>query len=143
MRDHHQRSLVLQEKVFQPVDGVEVQRVGRLVEQQRSRLSEQRLGEQHADLVSAGDFAHDLVVVLLEDAEAIEQRGGLRLGGVAVLFRDHAFQLAEPRAVFVGKIRLGEQAILFLHRLPEDGIAHQHGVDDAFFLERVLVLLED
>src|SRR5690606_30259336 len=44
--------------VFQPADGVDVQVVGRLVEQQHFRVGEQRLGQQHAQLPARGDGAH-------------------------------------------------------------------------------------
>ncbi len=81
-------------------------------------------------------------MIALEDAEAVEQRGRLRFGGITVFLGNDAFQLAEARAVLVGQIRLGEQALLLLHGFPEDRVAHQDRVDDALVLESVLVLLE-
>ena len=44
----HDRAGVLREKFLEPVDGVEVEMVGRLVEQQQIRLRDQRARQQHA-----------------------------------------------------------------------------------------------
>ena len=55
-RDHH--AVVGIQKSLQPVDGIQIQVVGRLIQQQRLRVSEQRLRQQHADLLSALQFAH-------------------------------------------------------------------------------------
>jgi hypothetical protein len=57
VRDHDQRALVADEELAQPVDRVEVEVVGRLVEQQRLRVAEQRLRQQHADLLAALQLA--------------------------------------------------------------------------------------
>ena len=47
--DGDDRAVVVVEEVLQPVDGVEVELVGGLVEQQRLRIAEERLGQQDAD----------------------------------------------------------------------------------------------
>ena len=57
VRDGDQHALVLVEEVLEPADRVEVEVVGGLVEQQRLGLAEQRLREQHAQLVAAGELA--------------------------------------------------------------------------------------
>ena len=107
VRDDDQGALVAAEVILQPVDGIEIEVVGRLVEQQRRRIAEQRLREQHADLLAALQFAHLALVQRVFDAEAVEQDGGVGLGGVAALFADDAFEFAEAHAVFVGQLVVG------------------------------------
>ena len=68
-------------------------------------LAEQRLRQQHAHLLAALQLAHLALVQRLGNVEAVEQDRGVALGGVAVLFADDAFELAQPHAVFVGHAR--------------------------------------
>ena len=65
VRDDDQRAVVADEEVLQPVDRIEVEVVGRLVQQQRRRVAEQRLREQHAHLLAALQFAHLPLVQLV------------------------------------------------------------------------------
>ena len=53
VRNHDQQPVVFAEIILQPVDRIEVQVVGGLVQQQRRRIAEQRLRQQHADFLSA------------------------------------------------------------------------------------------
>ena len=57
VRDDDQRAVVADEELPQPVDRVEVEVVGRLVEQQRLGMAEQRLRQQHAHLLAALQLA--------------------------------------------------------------------------------------
>ena len=84
------------------MDGVEIEVVGGLVEQQGFGLAEEGLGEQDADLLAALQLAHLALVEGLRDIEAIEEDGGVGFGGVAVFVADDAFELAEAHAVGVG-----------------------------------------
>ncbi len=58
VRDDDQRAVVAAEELLEPVDRVEVEVVGRLVEQQRLGMAEERLRQQHAHLLSALQLAH-------------------------------------------------------------------------------------
>ena len=86
------------------MDGIEIEVVGGLVEQQRGRAAEQGLRQQHADFLAALQFAHAAFVQRVFDAQPVEQDGGVGLRGVAALFADDAFELAEAHAVFVGQL---------------------------------------
>ena len=55
VRNGDQDALIFAEEPLEPADRVEVEVVGRLVEQQRVGLAEQRLREQHAQLEPAGN----------------------------------------------------------------------------------------
>ena len=60
--DDHHRGIVVVERAFQPADGIDVEVVGRLVEQQHVRPREQRLRQQHAQLQARRHLAHRAVV---------------------------------------------------------------------------------
>ena len=107
VRDHDQRAFVADEEIAQPVDRVEVEVVGRLVEQQRLRIAEQRLRQQHAHLLAALQLAHQAMMELVGNIEALQQDRRVALGLVAVFFADDALELAEAHAVGVGHLALG------------------------------------
>ena len=142
MRDDHQRAVVPLQEVDQPVDRVEVEVVGGLVEQQRAWRAEERLGQQHPHLLAALQFRHLPLVQRLGDVEAVEQDGGVALGRVAVVLADGALELAEAHAVLVAERRLGVEQVPLLQGAPQGAVAHDHGVDHPERIERELVLAE-
>ncbi len=117
--------------------------VGRFVEQQRLRVAEQRLRQQHADFLAALDLAHQPVVQLVWNVEALQQDGGVAFRLVAVLFADDALELAEAHAVGVGHLGLGVEDVALFERAPQPLVAHDHRVDDAQLVVGELILLED
>jgi hypothetical protein len=143
VRDADEGAVVVVEEVLEPVDGVEIEVVGGLVEEQGFGLAEEGLGEQDADLLAALDLAHLALVELFGDVEAVEENGGVGFGGVAVLVADDAFELAETHAVGVGHLGLLVDAVALFKGGPEGLVAHDDGVDDAIGVEGELVLAED
>ncbi len=130
------------EHAFQPADGVDVQVVGRFVEQQHVRVREQRLGQQYAQLPAGSDGAHRAEVLLQRDAQAEQQLAGAGLGGVAVELGELDFQLGHRHAICLAHFRQGVDAVAFgLHR-PEFLVAHDHRIDDAEVLVGELVLAQ-
>src|ERR1700686_4519739 len=77
--------------------------------------------------------------------EAVEENGGVSFRGVAAFFTDDAFEFTEAHAVGVGKrvVRLGIEFVALFESLPERGVAHDDGVNDAKLIEGELVLTED
>ena len=118
VRDHDQRALVANEEIAQPVNRVEVEVVGRLVEQQRLRIAEQRLRQQHAHFLAALHLAHQPMMELVGDIEALQQDRGVALRFVAVLFADDALELAEAHAIRVGHLGLGVEKVTLFERAP-------------------------
>jgi hypothetical protein len=114
----------LLEELLEPADREDVQVVGRLVEQQHVGRAGEHLRQQHAQLEAAGERGERLAVHLGGEPEPLEDRGGARLGGVAVVPLDRLLQLGEAVGVEV-LVRAGEQRLLLDHRLPELGVAHQ------------------
>jgi hypothetical protein len=70
VRDDDDGGVALVQHVFQPADGVDVEVVGRFVEQQDVGVGEQRLRQQHAQLEARCDLAHRAVVLFGGDADA-------------------------------------------------------------------------
>ena len=82
------------EILLEPVTGLEIEVVGRFVEQQQVGLIEQQLGEGDAHLPAAGKrFGRALEVGRLE-AEALENGPGLQLDAVAVVHAEAILQIA-------------------------------------------------
>ena len=106
-------------------------------------MAEQRLREQHADLLAALQLRHVALVQLVRNVETLQQNRGVALGRVAVFFADDALELAEAHAVGVGERGLGVQHLARLQRLPQPRVAHDHGVDHAECVERELILTQD
>ena len=65
--------LVIEDKVLEPVDGLYIKVVGRLVEHDDVGLSKQRLCKQHLDLQTRVGIGHEIVVELYRDAEALQK----------------------------------------------------------------------
>ncbi|MNF74268.1 hypothetical protein D3C84_562960 [compost metagenome] len=130
------------EDVFQPADGVDVQVVGRLVQQQHVGIGEQRLGQQHAQLPARRHFAHRAEVLGQRDAQAEEQLAGARFGGVAVHLGELGLQLGHGHAVFLAHFRQRVDAVALGLHLPQFFVTHDHGVDHVEFFVGELVLAQ-
>ena len=145
MRNHDQHALVFDQIVLEPMDRVEVQVVCRLVQQERRGATEEGLREQHADLLTALQLAHFALVERLLQTEAIEEHRRIGLRRVAVLFADDSFELGQAHTVFVRErvVRFCIQRVALFQSLPKPGIAHDHGVNHAKFVERELILAQD
>ena len=63
MRNEKHSQLAGEQKVFQPQDGIAIQIVGRLIQQQRRRLAHQQAGKLQFDPFAAGEGLHELVTV--------------------------------------------------------------------------------
>jgi len=138
--DADEGAVVVVEEVLEPVDGVEIEVVGGLVEEQGFRLAEEGLREQDADFLAACSSTF-CARGSLRDVETVEENGGVGFSGVAVLVADDAFELAETHAsssVISGSRRCGRA----LQGRPEWLVAHDDGVDDAVGVEGELVLAE-
>ena len=117
--------------------------VGRLVEQQRLRMSEERLCQQHAHFLSALDLRHLARVQIVGDIEALQQDRRVAFGRVPIFLADDAFELAEPHAVGFGHLGLGVEELALFERTPEPLVPHDDRVDDAELIKGKLVLTED
>ena len=55
------------QRLLQPADGVDIQVVGRFVEQQNIRVRKQRLCQQHTQFPAGCDFTHRAVMLFQRD----------------------------------------------------------------------------
>ena len=79
MRDHQHGAAEPGQEVLQPREAVEVEVVGRLVEQQHGRPREQHAGQQRARRLAAAEAAERGVERHVRDAERVARAVELRL----------------------------------------------------------------
>ena len=101
VRDHDHHAVVLVKKSLQPVDGIQVEVVRWFVEQQSLGMPKQGLRQQHADFLSALQFAHLAFVSFIGNVQALQQDRGIAFRRVAVFLAYDPFQFPQLHAVFV------------------------------------------
>ena len=132
--------LEAEEEILQPGDGLQIEMVGRLVQQEHVRVAEKGLGEEHPHLVPRFQLLHPLLPQLLRDAEAVQQHRRLGFRFVAVHLGKFRLQLAGADAVLLGELRLGVDRLALGHDLEEARVPHDDGVEDRLLVEGELVL---
>ena len=140
--DHDERTLIADQELLEPVNGVEVEVIRRLVQQQRLGVAEERLRQQDSHLLAALQLGHGPFVKRIRNVEPLEQRGGVALGRVAVFLPDDSLELAQSHAVLVRQLGLRVEPVAFGERAPEPLVAHDHRVDDAVGVEGILILAQ-
>ncbi len=135
-------AVALHQDVFQPADGVDVQVVGRFVEQQHLGIGEKRLGQQHAQLPARCHFAHRAEVLFQRNAQAEQQLAGAGFGGVAVHLGELALQLGDLHPVFFTHLGQRVDAVALGLDLPQALMTHDHRVDDGELLVGELILAQ-
>ena len=104
MRDDDERVLPLFEVALKPDDGMQVEVVRRLVQQQQPRLAEQRAREGDAHAPAAREAGGSPVLLLLEELQPAQYGRGARLGGARADLGEQVVHLVQPfgdRAVLV------------------------------------------
>ena len=142
MADDDDRIGELQQEVLQPAHGLDVEVVGRLVQQQDVWIAEERLRQQDLDLLAAVHLAHELVLHVKADAQAGEDHLGVALGVPSVQLRELALQHAGALAVRIGKVLLRVELVLFLHDLIQALVAHDDRLEHLVLVKLKVILLE-
>ena len=142
VRDDHHRAVAFVEHAFEPADRVDVEVVGRFVEQQHVRVAEQCLREQYAQLPAGRDAAHQSFVLFERNADTEQQFAGARFGGVAVEFREFDFEVGNLHAVVFAHLRQRVDPVALLLHAPQVRVTHDHGVEHAEIFERELILAQ-
>jgi hypothetical protein len=142
VRDDDHGRVALVEHVFEPADRVDVEVVGRFVEQQDVRIREQRLCQQDAQLPARSDVAHRAAVLIDRHAHAEQQLTGTCLRSIAVIFREFRFQIGRLHVIVVGRFRIRIDRVALRHRGPHLGVAHHDDVEHAHLFERELILAQ-
>ena len=134
--------LEVAEEVLKPSHSVEVEVVGRLIEEQVVRIAEESLGKHHAHLLLGRDVAHKHIVHILLDAKSAEEHGCIALGIPAIELSKLLFKLGSTHAVFLCHLCLVVDGILLLHDCIEHSVATQYSVDDSILVIFVVILFE-
>ena len=131
------------EVVLQPRDGLQVQVVGRLVEQQVVRLSEEGTSQQDTHLLLTAQVFHHGVVQILLDAQAAQQVGRIALSVPSLHLSELLLQFRDANAIFIAEIGLRIEGVLLAHDLPKGGMSLQDGVHHRVFIEGEVILAQD
>ena len=128
--DQQQRAGIAAEPVLEPQHRVEVEVVGRFVEQQQVGAAHQRLREVQAHPPAAGEARHRIAVARVGKSQAGEECGGARACGVPADRLEAMMQLrqrlaAGVRVGVVGGLGLREPAL----DLPQLAVAVEHELD--------------
>ena len=131
------------QKFLQPVDGVQIQMVGGLVEEQNIGIAEQSAGKQDLDLLCAGDLAHQISVKLGLDPETVEQGFCVGLGLPAVHLGKLGLEFAGADTVLIGEVLFGIESILLGTDLEQAGIALNDRIENDLVIIFVVVLFQE
>ena len=142
MADGDDHAGEVQQEILQPVDGLDVQVVGGLVQHDDVRVAEQGLGQQDLHLLPGVHVGHLLIMQLRADAKALQNPGSVGFRLPAAQLCEFRFQVGGPEAVRIGKVGLFVNGVLFLHHVVEVLIAHDDRVHDGEVVVGVLVLLQ-
>ena len=128
--------------VFKPHDGFKVEVVGRLVQQQVIRLSEEGACQQDTYFLLTAHVLHLRVMEFFRDTQAAQQGGSIAFGIPAFHFGELLFQFRYADAVGIAEIRLCIQSVFLAHHLPKGGVPHQHRVHYGIFVECEVILAQ-
>ena len=131
------------EVVFEPADGFQIKVVRRFVQEQNVRVAKQSLGEEHADLLAAIEFGHQVVVEFFGNAEALEEHGCVGVGFVTADFAKARFDFHGLHALFFGHFRERVKFVALLAKFVEFRETHHHGFEDSVVFVSKVVLLQD
>ena len=124
VRDHQQRAGIAPQPLFHPHDGVEIEVVGRFVEQQQVAGRHQRPRHVQAHAPAAGEVGDGLGVGLGREAQTMQQFAGAGAGVVAIELLQPVVGLGDGFPVLGGEgVRLG------LHRRMHGSVAAEHEVE--------------
>ena len=142
MRYYEHALLQVRQVFLQPLYGVEVEVVGRLVEQQVVGMSEQGLCQHDAHFLVVRNVSHLGVVLFLLDAQVLQQLGCFALSLVAVHFGEGHFKFGGLHAVFFCHFGFCIECFALLHVIPHGLVAHQYGVHHREFVVFKVILLK-
>ena len=144
MRDDQHGALKIRQEILKPAHCLDIQMVGRLVEQQDIRLAEQRAGEQNLNLFHVAKVFHlgiqDCVRV---QTQAVEQLPCLGLSLPAAHLGKLCLEFGGAVAVLLGKRVLHVERVLFLHDFKQARVAAEHGIKHGLVVKRKVILLEN
>ncbi len=140
---HDDGILKVDQELLQPVDGIQIQMVGRLVQKQDVRIAKQGSSQQDLDPLRAVQAAHLGIVKGRIDTKAVQQCLCVGLRIPSVHLGKFGLQLAGLDAVLVGEVFLCIEGILLLHDLIQAGVAHDDGIQYSIGIVLEVILLQE
>lgn len=104
---------VIQEKVLQPVDGLNVQMVGRLIQQDDFGIAEESLSQENLYLFLRRQGRHPIIEDILRETQSLNQSAGVGFRLPAVQLREFPLQF-EARMPSSSESPLSRRERLFL-----------------------------
>ena len=132
--------LEIEQIIFEPAYGFEVEVVGRLVQKQYVGIAEQRLRQQHANLALSVKLAHFHVVIFARNIQLVQKRFRLAFRFPTAEFRKLVFQLGGANAVLFRKFRVRVKSVFFVHDLDKPFMSEHDGAAHRFKIVFILVL---
>ena len=142
MADHDDGALKVQQKVLQPVNGGNVQVVGRLVHHQDVGVAKQSLSQKHLHLQPGVHVLHQCLVVLGAHTKALQDAGGVGFRLIPPQLGILGLKVGGLDAVLVGEVLLLVEGVHLLADIIKMEVAHQHRVHHGVGVILVLVLLQ-
>ena len=106
------------QEVLQPFHSVEVEVVGRFVEQEVVGIAIECLCKHHAHFFLTCQFRHHLIVQVFLDTQTGKQLGSIALGIPTVEFGKFLFQFGSTNAILVAEVLFGIEGIFLLNDVP-------------------------
>ena len=131
------------QEFFQPFDGMDIQMVGRFVQQQDIGVAEQCLCQQNFHFLTTGQFFHLHVVEFICDAQTIQQHFRVGFCRPAVQFCKFAFQLCSLDTVFIGKVFFHVECIFFFSDIVQSFVTIQYTFYYFEFIKQEVVLFQN
>ena len=132
----------IDQEFFQPCDRIQIQVVCRLIQKKNIRITEQCLCQQYLYLQGRCQLAHLLIMQLGVNSKTVQKGRSIGLRFPAVHIGELAFQLCGLYAVFIRKVFLGINGILFLHDLIQSLISHDNCIQNRICIILEMILLQ-
>ncbi len=142
MRDDDHGAVTLVQHLFQPANGVDIEVVGRFVEQENVGISKQRLSQQHTQLPARSNFTHRAVVLFHWNSHAKQQFTSASFRRVTVHFAVFHFQIGHFIAVFFTHFRQSIDAVTLLLHFPQLFMPHDHRIQHSELFKGKLILTQ-
>ena len=131
------------QELFKPVDGIQIQMVGRLVEEQDIGIAEQGAGKQDLDLLRACELPHQISVQFGLDSQAVEQGLRIGLGLPAVHLGELGLEFAGADSVFIREILFCIEGVFLGADLEQAGIALDDCIQNDLIIIFVVILFQE
>ena len=142
MRNDDHGGIAFVQHIFQPANRIDVEVIGRFVQQQNIRIGKQGLCEQDPQLPARCNGTHQAFMQFQSDTDAEEQFACPCFRRIAVVFGKSGFELGRLHVIFIGRIGIGINGIAFRHGFPHLLVPHHDDIENAHILIRELILIQ-